>query len=61
VATPSPASSSSATVRPVIASTSETIGPVTAGPSPVDQPVSVAVSCRSAMRFFAPMIRFEPA
>ena len=43
-----------------IAITSDTIGPATSGPSPWVQSASVARSFRPAMRFFAPMMRFEP-
>ena len=57
VVTPSPVRSSSAALRPVIASTRAIAGPLASGPVPWRQLASVARSVTPAIRSFAPMSR----
>src|SRR5262249_15124426 len=59
VARPSPLSSSTAALRPVMAMTSASMGPDTSGPVPWAQLASVACRVRPSMRRLVPMRRFE--
>ena len=60
VATPSPARSSMAALRPVMAMTRDRTGPDTSGPVPWVQSASLARRVSPAMRFFEPISRLEP-